>query len=147
MAKPGRQARQFTARARDLSRVRLTDEQIAEQQEKLEIAKLLRCGGCGMRIGRGFHFTSMALREESPILQLAACARAECDFATVCREGATYVEQVEYAWLDELGVDASPAKVIRERDERHAAERAAHDAINGTVEGLGSAHERRATGG
>lgn len=118
MAKPGRGAKQLQAAqmagAADLARARMSDDEVRDVQERMELANGLRCNGCGKRIAQGFVFVSMAPREQSPLIRLAACARDECDYGLKCRMGATYMEIVEYVWLDEAGIDAPPAKVIAE---------------------------------
>lgn len=119
MAKPrSNGARQLSGQAKDLARLRMTDEEAREATEMLEMSQGLRCEGCGKRIKRGFHFTSIAVKEEAPALRLAACSREECSYATACRTGATYVEQKEFVWLDEAGEDAEPALSIVRRNER-----------------------------
>jgi hypothetical protein len=125
MAKPGSEAARALSGARDLSRARMSDEEVLKRGELLEILNGLRCGGCGQRIGRGFTFVSIAPREEQPLMKLSACARPDCGYAAACRPNATYVEQVEYVWLDEPGMDAAAARAIVEQNERLEAKRAA----------------------
>lgn len=121
MAKPGSSAaRQISGKATDLTRLALSDDYARAATEMLEISQGLRCEGCGKRIKRGFHFTSIAVKEERPALRLAACSRDECSYATVCRPGATYVEQKEFVWLDDAGEDAEPAISIVARNEKLA---------------------------
>lgn len=112
MAKPGAAAKAAMRGARDLSRARMSDQDVVEVQGELEMAQGLRCNGCGRRIGAGFHFTSIAPREQKVMMRMAACSREDCDFGQVCREGATYVEMVEYVWLDGVGLDAAPTKAF-----------------------------------
>jgi len=119
MAKPGSNAaREISGKATDLTRLAMSDDDARAATEMLEISQGLRCEGCGKRIKRGFHFTSIAVKEEHPALRLAACSREECSYATACRTGATYVEQKEFVWLDEAGEDAEPALSIVKRNER-----------------------------
>lgn len=127
MAKPGSNgARRISGKGgADLSRLKMSDEEARRATEAIEIAQGLRCEGCGKRIVRGFHFTSIAVKEEHPILRLAACSREECGYATMCREGATYVEQREHVWLDAADADAEPALAIVERNIKVGARRAA----------------------
>lgn len=114
----------------------MTDADVYELQATLEMAQGLRCNGCGMRMLAGFHFTSLAPREDRVALRLAACSRAECGYATKCREGATYVEMVEYVWLDEYGPDAPASKAF----EKASAQRAAKEA--GASNGAHAAESR-----
>jgi hypothetical protein len=121
MAKPGQQAKAAMAKAVDLSRARMSDERVLEVQGTLEMAQGLRCNGCGRRITTGFHFTSLAPREDAVAMRLAACAREDCDYAMRCREGGTYMEVVEYVWLDGLGPEAPPTKAFVEAQAKQAA--------------------------
>lgn len=125
MAKPGRQARAALRGAKDLSRARLTDEQVYEVGAALEMARGFRCNGCGRRITSGFKFTSLAPREEVVAIQLAACSREGCDYGMRCRDDATFMELVEYVWLDGFGPEAPPSKGFLAAQERQAAKKAA----------------------
>lgn len=121
MAKPGSDAaRQISGNAEDLSRLRMSDEEAQLATEALEIARGLRCSGCGRRVKRGFHFFSISVKDKKPLMRMVACSRDDCGFAAACREGGTYVEQVEFAWLDAAGADAPPARQIVEQNERVA---------------------------
>lgn len=138
MAKPGREARQAMANAVDLSKARMSDGEVYELQATVEMAQGLRCNGCGLRIVAGFHFTSLAPREERVAMRLAACARDDCDYATKCREGGTYVEMVEYVWLDECGPDAPASQAfVKAAEKRSAAEAAAAPLESRPVQGDG----------
>lgn len=136
MAKPGSNAaRRLAAQgARDLSRLKMTDEEVRRAGEAIEIANGMRCGGCGKRIERGFQFVSIAPTEQRPVVRLAACSREDCGYATLCRSGTvTYVEQVHFVWLDEAKADAAPALAIVEENAEIARRReAAEAAQNGT---------------
>lgn len=121
----GRAQKQHLQGARDLSKARMSDEAVRELQGTLEMSQGLRCNGCGRRITQGFHFTSLAPREEAVALRLAACAREDCDYALTCRAGGTYMEVVEYVWLDELGPDAPPTEAFVAAKERKAKAKAA----------------------
>lgn len=126
MAKPGQQAKAAMAGARDLSRARLTDEQVYELGATLELSQGLRCNGCGRRIVTGFHFTSLAPREEAIAIKLAACSRKDCDYALDCRPEATFMEVVEYVWLDGFGSEApAPQSFVRAQAKAEAAGRPA----------------------
>lgn len=105
----------------DLARAKMTDEEVYEALAMLEMANGLRCNGCGRRITTGLQFTSFAPREQAPAIRLAACSRADCRYAERCREGGTYMEMVEYVWLDEYGYDAPPSKSFTAAREREAA--------------------------
>lgn len=130
MAKPGsRAAAALAGRAADLSRAALSDDQVADQQERFELAQGLRCNGCGRRIGAGFNFTSIAPKEKMPVLKLSACSRDDCEYGLKCREGGTYMEFVEYVWLDELGLDAPPAAAVTKRLEKEAERAEARAAV------------------
>lgn len=118
MAKPGSNGARRIAQsgAADLSRAGMSEEQAARASEMAELALGMRCKGCGRRIGLGFRFTSIDPRSEHPVIQLSACARDDCNFATLCKDdGGVVVEQVEYAWLDPAGLDARPAAIIARR--------------------------------
>lgn len=105
----------------DLSKSKLTDEQVRQAQETMELRAGMRCGGCGRRITMGYQFTSLAPRDAAaPVIRLSACAREDCEYAMVLRDGATVMEMVEFAWLDELGADAPPAKAVVEAKARKA---------------------------
>jgi predicted metal-binding protein len=122
MARPGQKktAAQIAGGV-DLSKSKMTDEQARDAQEQMELRSGMRCGGCGRRITMGYQFTSLAPRAvEAPVIRLSACAREDCDYAMVLRDGATVMEMVEYAWLDELGNDAPPAKAVVEAQARSA---------------------------
>jgi hypothetical protein len=134
MAKAGRQAQRFRNDKLDLSRLKMSDEQVQAKQERVELSNGLRCGGCGRRIGRGFGFTSIAVREEAPIMRLSACSRDDCDYATACRAGSTYCEELNHVWLDPEGVDAPAAKFIVERNERVTREQEAKRATEKPAE-------------
>lgn len=123
MAKPGSNAsRRIVNGGVDLSMKALTDEQARDAQEAIELARGARCSGCGRRITIGFAFTSIDPRDaQRPVMQLAACTREDCGFAQEARAGATYMEMVEFAWLDGNGADAPPALVVQRRNERAAA--------------------------
>lgn len=125
----GRPAGQPRAAGRgvDLSRVGLSDQEAREAQEMIEHQLLVRCDGCGRRIELGFRFTSIDVRASHPMLQLAACTRADCDFALKCREGATLLEVIEFAWLDENGVGAPPSVRVVKRNEQRARKAAAEE--------------------
>lgn len=131
MAKPGsddaRRLARAAAGARDLSRAGMSPQESAEAQEVMEIMNGLRCGGCGRRIGAGFHFTSIAPREAQPILKLSACSRDDCDYAEKCRHGGTFIEVCEYVWIDEHGIDAPPARRIVEGNRKAAEGKAAQN--------------------
>jgi hypothetical protein len=105
---------------RDLSALAMSDEQAAEAQEMLEEQLGARCQGCGRRITMGMQFTSIDVRHEKPVQRLAACMREDCDFAEQCRDGATFVEMIEFAWADPAGADARPAPAIVKRANRRA---------------------------
>lgn len=109
----------------DLGARAMTDEQAAEIGSELELATGMRCFGCGRRVAMGFRFTSIDPREpERAVMELTACNRQDCDFALHARRGAIAVEMVEYAWLDEAGVDAPAVVRIVARNEQIAAEAA-----------------------
>jgi hypothetical protein len=121
MAKPGSSdAARIAAGGEDLSRLRMSDEEAREATEMMELSLGLRCNGCGKRIGRGFSFVSIAVKEKNVLMKLAACARPECEYAAACRNGGTYVEMVEYVWLDEAGMDADPCQSIVRQNEKLA---------------------------
>lgn len=103
---------------RDLGVLKMSDEQAAEAQEMLEEQLGARCMGCGRRITMGMQFTSVDVRHEKPVQRLTACMREDCDFAEQCRDGATFVEMVEFAWCDPAGADARPAPAIVRRNAR-----------------------------
>lgn len=103
---------------RDLSALKMSDEQAAEAQEMLEGELGARCKGCGRRITIGIQFTSIDPRAERPVMRLAACNREDCDFAEQCRDGATYMEMIEFAWLDPAGAGARPAPLIVKQNAR-----------------------------
>lgn len=138
MAKPGRDARELREQiangggAKDLSRLKMGDEEALAATEMLEHSLGLRCDGCGRRVGRGFVFVSIAVKEERPVMKLSACSREDCGYATLCRVGATYVEQREYVWLDPAGIDAPPSSFVvernRKREEKAQAEAAGPEA-------------------
>jgi hypothetical protein len=114
----GRQG--VNGRAVDLSRVGLSDDEARRTQEMLEHRLGMRCDGCGRRIQIGFKFASIDPRHQSPVLNLSTCTRDDCGYAEQCREGATVMEMVEFAWLDENGPDAPASLHIVERNEMHA---------------------------
>lgn len=105
----------------------MSDEEALSITERLEIANGLRCMGCGRRIVRGFTFVSMAVKEQTPLMKLSACSRDDCGYATIARAGATYVEQVEYVWLDPAGENAPPAAAVVEQNRRIEAARKARE--------------------
>lgn len=116
MAKPGTRAARQVSRGVDLRGKALTDKQAQTVQEGIELTRGTRCFHCGRRIGMGFRFTSIDPRDlEDPIMQLSACSRNDCEGAQLARQGATYVEPVDYAWLDENGIDAPACKVRRQQ--------------------------------
>lgn len=119
MAKPGSNDARQIAGGKDLgelkARLNMTPEEALEATEMIEVMNGLRCGGCGKRLEAGFTFVSISVRDEKPIVRQVACARKDCDWATLCRNGATYVEKVHYVWMDEQGADAPPAKIVVER--------------------------------
>lgn len=126
MAKPGSNgARQIAARGVDLAarkaRASMTEEEAAGVQEAIEERLGARCDGCGRRIAIGFRFTSLNPRSERPVLNLSACTREDCGFAELAREGATFMEAVEFVWLDDAGKDARPAPAIVEVAKRREA--------------------------
>lgn len=123
MAKPGSNGARMLS-GRDLSSAGLTDLQARKVQEEVELRQGMRCSGCGRRITVGFQFTSIDPRASVAIMKLSACARDDCGFAEDCREGATFMEMVEFAWLDEMAADAPAAVVIVERNEQRAAREA-----------------------
>lgn len=104
----------------DLTARGLSDEQARQVQETIELKQGMRCSGCGRRIGIGMEFTSIDPRADQPVIKLAACSREDCEFMEECREGATVMQMVEYAWPDENGIEAPPAQVIVERNARRA---------------------------
>lgn len=124
MAKPGRQAQELR-RGLDLSRARMTDEEAYEAQGMIEMAQGWRCNGCGRRILTGLHFTSIAAKSPSPVMRQAACTRDDCDYGVECRTGATMIQPVEFAWLDEHGPDAPPTRDFLKARERFVAIREA----------------------
>jgi hypothetical protein len=116
MAKPGSDdARKIGGKAHDLARLSMSPAEVLAAGEFIEATNGLRCAGCGRRIARGFEFVSISPRDERPMMKQVACSRDDCDWATICRTGATYVRQIEIAWLDSAGADAQPAKAIVER--------------------------------
>lgn len=125
MAKPGSDAaRRIVGKGVDLSQARLTDEQAAEAKELMELRSGMRCHGCGRRLTRGYRFTRINPRATTPAglaVRLSACTRDDCDYAMIVKEDATAMEFVEFAWLDELGVDAPPAKMIVEKNAKAVA--------------------------
>lgn len=125
MARPvSRAAAMRNGGAVDLSVARLTDREAQEAQEYLELRGGLRCGGCGRRLGIGFRFTSIDPRSRQPIVKLSACSRADCGFAAQCREGATLVEFVEYAWADVNGLEAPASTLVEANPAAPATDRA-----------------------
>lgn len=116
-------AQRLSGRGVDLGMKGLTDEQAREAQEVLELKAGARCSGCGRRITVGFAFTSLDPRDaEAPVMRIAACSRDDCDFAEEAKDGGTFMEMVEFAWVDANGPDAPPALVITRARERAAAE-------------------------
>lgn len=111
MAKPGsNDARRVAGGGVDLSAVALSDEQAARRQEAIEVGLGVRCAGCLRRIEVGLRFTSIDPRAREPVIQLSACIRDDCDFAEKARDGATFVEPIEFAWLDPAGAGARSAQ-------------------------------------
>lgn len=113
-------------------------EMVAGALAHVELELGLRCQGCTRRIGGGFRFTRIGTTPQGIQMQSAvACMREDCDHAETLRQGATVVEMVgEYAWCDELGLDAPPleqeaggesAAEVVEQDERPSAASAASD--------------------
>lgn len=103
---------------RDLGALAMSDEMAAEAQEMLELELGARCRGCGRRITAGIQFTSIDPRAEKPVMRLAACVREDCDFADKARDGATFMEPVEFGWLDPAGENARPAPYIVKQNKR-----------------------------
>jgi hypothetical protein len=122
MAKPGSNGARAIARGGvDLGGHRLTDDQAAHRQEKMELTAGMRCWGCGRRISIGFRFSAVSPRD-GEITKLTACSRDDCGYAEALRDDATVMEAVEFAWLDEAGLDAPPARdVLRINDAKAAA--------------------------
>lgn len=106
----------------DLSNRALSDAQAVEVQEVLECRAGMRCGGCGRRITFGTKFFSIDPRAETPMQARCACSRPDCSYMEECRPNATGMEMIEFAWLDENGPDAPPARAIVKANERLAAQ-------------------------
>lgn len=100
----------------DLKRAALSDAEAREVQEVLEHQLGVRCNGCGRRVTMGVKFTSLDPRRQPPVMAVVACSREECDFAERARDGATFMEMVEYAWLDASGVDAPVSAAVARRE-------------------------------
>jgi hypothetical protein len=123
MAKPGSNgARRIAggARAVDLTIKTISDEEARRVQEMLEHKLGARCNGCGRRITMGLKFTSLDPRDTQPVITMSACNRQDCDFAETCRPGATFMEMIEFAWLDENGPDAPASVSVVKRNEELA---------------------------
>lgn len=113
MAKPGsREAAELSQLARmdkqavDLSKI--PEEKKLAAKAEAEGRLGMRCDGCNRRITIGFAFTMIEVVPAKGgaaavnVLKLAACnGNDDCDFAMKAKDGATVMEAVEYAWLDE----------------------------------------------
>lgn len=100
----------------NLARAKMSDKQVAEAGEMLELQLGMRCGGCGRRIGIGIKFTSISVRKQSPVSKLSACDREDCGFAEEARDGGTVMEVFQLVWLDEAGVDAPAAAIVKRQE-------------------------------
>lgn len=108
--------------ARDLSALKMSEEEAREAQEVVEHKLGARCNGCGRRITMGFKFTSLDVRDSKGrvVVTMSACTREDCDFAERCKDGATFMEMVEFAWVDENGADAPASLSVTRRNEQMA---------------------------
>jgi hypothetical protein len=116
---PRPNGRQIKGRGRgvvDLTPATLTAQEAREVQEQLEHALGARCNGCGKRIGLGFKFVSVDPRHQTPVAEVYACTREDCGFAELARDGATFMEMLEFVWLDENGIDADGSMAVRRRN-------------------------------
>ena len=100
------------ARAVDLTSAGMSDEEALRAQEMIELQLGMRCGGCGRRIAVGLQFMQVAVRSQSPVMKLSACARGDCDFAEHAKDGATSMQVIEYVWLDEAGANAPATPLV-----------------------------------
>lgn len=90
----------------DLATKGLSNEQAWKLQAELEMALGMRCAGCGRRVTFGTQFASLDVSEpQRPVMYRASCSRGDCDFMEQCREGATAMKMIEFAWLDEMGAE------------------------------------------
>lgn len=109
-------------RAHDLRSLKITATEAQQAQEMLELQAGKRCGGCGRRIGIGIKFTSLDVRSGQPILQKSACDREGCEWAELCRDGATFMEVFECVWVDANGLDAPASELVKQRTVAPAAD-------------------------
>lgn len=122
MAKPGSAAARRIAGAVDLTVAGMSEQEARVAQEAIEHELGGRCNGCGRRITIGHRFTSIDVRDpQRPVVRMFACARDDCDFAERCLSGATMMEPIEFAWVDENGKDA-PASLMVQRRQRPRSE-------------------------